>query len=217
MAVSISILDLSSVLTQTDASTFFGEKEKKRLENIKNPQRRRESEAGLVALRRAIGDRKLCDVADVVRDENGKPHFEKNIGLVFNISHSERLSAAAVLDGDGIGIGIDVECVKSEKSEKLLKIARRYFSKSELELFFESGDTLEFYKTWTKKEARAKLFGVGLSAILGEENEPQEECVTTCFLVEYLGQSYVLSVSAEKSVEDDVRFILDKGISLKSL
>ncbi len=211
MAVRICVLDLSGVSAVNNRKFLFGEAENKRLEKIKNPTRRHESEAGLLALEKAIGNRAFCDV---VRDEYGKPRFERNIGLDFNISHSGSLSVAAVCDGEEGRIGVDIELVKEERSHSLLRIAERYFSESEKEHFCKSRDVLEFYKAWTAKEARAKLLGVGLAKALGEKKEPRRAFFTSHFLVEHLGEKYFLSLCTETGEGEEIEFVFEGDISI---
>ena len=210
MGITVCILLSSCVSTATN-ETVFGEIENKRLEKIKNPTRRRESKAGLVALKKALGRRAFCDV---VRDEHGKPRFEKNIGIDFNISHSGSLSLAAVCDGEGNRIGVDIELVREERLDSLLRIAERYFDESEKERFCKSKNVLEFYRLWTAKEAHAKLLGVGLSKALGEKKEPSGEIFTSHFLVEHSGEKYILSVSTETDEDEEIEFVFEGDIAV---
>ncbi len=211
MAVRICVLDLSCISTETSINSVFGEAENRRIEKIKNPTRRKESEAGLLALKKALDGKSFCGI---VRDEYGKPRFEKDIGLDFNISHSGRLSVAAVCDREEKRIGVDIELVKEKRLDSLLRIAERYFSESEKEHFLKSRDVLEFYKAWTAKEARAKLLGVGLAKALDEKKEPRRAFFTSHFLVENLGEKYILSLSTETGGGEEIEFVFEGDISV---
>lgn len=212
MSVRICVLDLSCVSPDKCADLGFGEAERQRLERIKNPTRRLESEAGLIALKKALAHRAFCDV---VRDGYGKPRFERDVGLDFNISHSGRLSVAAVCDEDEGRIGVDIELAKSqEKTEKLFRIADRYFKETEKEIFDETKNVLDFYRLWTVKEAEAKLIGIGLSEMLGIKKECQGTFDTHSFVVEHSGKKYILSVCTENETSREIEFVFDGDISI---
>lgn len=209
VAVRICVLD-SSVLPLPESDiTCFGKAENKRLEEIKNPARRQESRAGLLALRKAVGDRDYCDI---VRDGYSKPRFERDVGLSFNISHSGNLSVAAVCDGGEKRIGVDIELVKEKSFESCLRIADRYFGESEYQKLKDSRDISEFYKVWTAREAYSKLLGKGLSWMLGNKNESVAVLSTFHFSLTYSGCEYVLCLCTENEANEEIDFILDGGI-----
>ncbi len=214
MAVSICVLDLLSVSTEKNCIESFGEAEEKRIEAIKNPTRRQESVAGLTALKKALGNRAFCSI---VRDQNGRPRFEKDMGIDFNISHSGSLAVAAVCDGNDTCIGVDIELVKTEKLQPLLRVAERYFEDTEKEKFYKTHDVLNFYKAWTAKEAKAKLLGVGLAKSLGEKKEPPRAFFTSHYLVLHSGERYVLCLCSAVDGREDIDFITEHDTSVSPL
>lgn len=98
---------------------------------------------------------------------NGKPQIavaQNQIGLNFNISHSEKLAIIAV--SLGRRIGIDVE---RYRTIEFLEIASRYFSDCEYrELSMLPQDELRnsFFAYWTRKEALLKAIGKGIGTLL---------------------------------------------------
>lgn len=94
--------------------------------------------------------------------ENGKPYLKKPLlKIYFNITHSANIGLIALTDiGD---IGIDVELFRENFSTE--KIARRFFSATEVEDFLNLPDknkSLGFFNCWTRKEAFIKALGLGL-------------------------------------------------------
>ncbi|MGN1412399.1 MAG: 4'-phosphopantetheinyl transferase family protein [Oscillospiraceae bacterium] len=90
----------------------------------------------------------------------GKPYLKSYLDYDFSISHSYDHIAFV---SNNLPIGIDIEKVKSAN----LKIAKRFFTSNEYEHILKSDNLdLEFFKTWTMKEAYIKMLGVGLSKSL---------------------------------------------------
>ena len=176
---------------------WFGTAEIRRILAIKNERRRAESIAGLVALKNALGDMTTVSIS---RDANGRPCFADRTGIDFNISHSGNLSVAALIITPSGRVGVDIERVEvGEKKEDMhRRIAERYFSTEEKLSFDASPTSVEFYRIWTEKEARAKLTGVGLAKLLSlgrEDNEIQnEEYHLEHFLLSCENEKYVLTV-----------------------
>lgn len=82
--------------------------------------------------------------------------------LHFNISHSENILALAVLMNRNIGI--DVEVVRPEID--FLSVAKLHFDPESLQMLCSvqpSKISQLFYRLWTRKEALAKLEGVGIA------------------------------------------------------
>lgn len=87
--------------------------------------------------------------------------------IEFNLSHSG--ARASVVVSEGNSVGIDIEQYK--KLEDHLKIARRYFTKKELQVLkqFDPGISGQrFIQLWTAKEAFIKARGLGLSIPLNQ-------------------------------------------------
>ena len=176
--------DFSGEQNALISSLPFGESEKSRLNSIKNPSHKAESLAALVALNDMAQD--SSEDLTVSRTDNSKPYF-KSSALQFSLSHSGRLSVAALCERP---VGIDVELLdKSRNNEKLIG---RFFSEEEKEILYSSADSsLSFYSIWTKKEALTKISGDGLSGI-------KEKNSISCFSHQYLlrlqTETYVMSV-----------------------
>ncbi|XP_059306098.1 uncharacterized protein LOC132057492 [Lycium ferocissimum] len=85
--------------------------------------------------------------------------------LHFNISHTSSLIACGVTINSPIGV--DVEEKQRTTKHNILALARRYFSKHELEVLTAIRDPYiqnqEFVKLWTLKEAYVKALGKGFS------------------------------------------------------
>lgn len=85
--------------------------------------------------------------------------------LHFNISHTSSLIACGVTIKSPIGV--DVEEKQRTTKHNTLTLARRYFTKHELDVLTAIGDPYiqqqEFIKLWTLKEAYVKALGKGFS------------------------------------------------------
>src|SRR5689334_7179358 len=95
----------------------------------------------------------------------GKPALESGHTLRFNLSHSNEVALLAVtLDAE---LGVDVEHIRADFASE--DIARRYFSRAEVEVFnsLPPEERVEaFFRCWTRKEAYIKAIGKGFSHAL---------------------------------------------------
>lgn len=95
----------------------------------------------------------------------GKPALESGHTLRFNLSHSNEVALLAVtLDAE---LGVDVEHIRADFASE--DIARRYFSRAEVEVFnsLPPEERVEaFFRCWTRKEAYIKAIGKGFSQAL---------------------------------------------------
>ncbi|WP_299102867.1 4'-phosphopantetheinyl transferase superfamily protein [uncultured Winogradskyella sp.] len=94
--------------------------------------------------------------------EFGKPKFEQNTDLNFNVSHSGDLATIGFVTNHTIGI--DIEKIKNDFDT--FEIASNFFSKKEiadLQLISKPEQYIAFYRCWTRKEALIKAIGSGLS------------------------------------------------------
>ncbi len=90
----------------------------------------------------------------------GKPALDSR--LSFNISHSHGVALLAITEDRQIGI--DVEHIRADFATE--DIARRFFSRSEVESFNglqKEEQVAAFFRCWTRKEAFIKATGKGLS------------------------------------------------------
>lgn len=88
----------------------------------------------------------------------GKPYFPDYPDIHFNVSHSEKMVIAVFAD---IEVGCDIEYIDSID----LKLAERFFCKSEYEFIMEHQEQERneaFYRIWTIKESFMKAVGSGL-------------------------------------------------------
>ena len=154
--------------------------------------------AGLL-LKFALGRHGITN-AGILTEENGKPYTQ---GLFFNLSHSYDYVVCSVSTKP---VGCDVERI----SEGHLRIAERYFCKSETDYIFsfsEEKQAEEFFRLWTVKEAYMKLTGEGMrlslhsfSVDIGKEiTVTREGRKTDCSVREYGLCGYKLSVCAEEN------------------
>ncbi|MBI3550172.1 MAG: 4'-phosphopantetheinyl transferase superfamily protein [Elusimicrobia bacterium] len=92
----------------------------------------------------------------------GKP-FLAGSPLRFNVSHSGAIALLAFArDAD---VGVDIERVREMPDAQ--DIVDKYFSQADKAAFRRSAcDTRAFFEIWTRKEARLKAEGVGLSGAL---------------------------------------------------
>lgn len=95
----------------------------------------------------------------------GKPALGSGHTLRFNLSHSNEVALLAVtLDAE---LGVDVEHIRADFASE--DIARRYFSRVEVEAFNAlppEERVAAFFRCWTRKEAYIKAIGKGLSQAL---------------------------------------------------
>ncbi len=100
-------------------------------------------------------------------NEHGKPFIQPDCGLRFNLSNS--LGMVVCLVAEGVEVGVDVE--SRTRSDQMLSIARRVFSKEEIDQLEELDDTAKLDRAlslWTLKESYIKARGMGLALPLEE-------------------------------------------------
>ena len=214
MSLRLAVLENTNLNTSFSVSKTFGELEERRVLTMKNERRRAESLAGLEALYKALNGRR---VGDIERDSEGRPFFVGDVGIDFSISHSGCLSVAALLEGNLGRVGVDVEKIDEKKEDTQRRIAGRYFSDEENLAFLRHSTPLEFYKIWTAKEARAKLFGFGLAQMLSVDRtvKRNEDVFIFHFLLTCKNEKYVLALGTSK--DEKIDFICGDGISVSAI
>ncbi|MEO8211506.1 MAG: 4'-phosphopantetheinyl transferase superfamily protein [bacterium] len=98
--------------------------------------------------------------------EKGKPYINNSF-IKFNLAHSHNYAVFAFTPGKEVGI--DIEYYR--ELQDALQIAKRYFSKSEIEEFENTSHEnikIAFFNCWTRKEAFIKAVGEGLSYPLAD-------------------------------------------------
>lgn len=94
--------------------------------------------------------------------EYGKPDFDFETNLKFNVSHSGNMAVIGFVLNDDIGI--DVEKIKTDFD--VFDIVSNYFSSLEIESLKElptKEQVKGFYRCWTRKESFIKAKAKGLS------------------------------------------------------
>ncbi len=94
----------------------------------------------------------------------GKPYFPDYPDIHFSVSHSEKMVLAVFADTE---VGCDIEYMDSVD----LKLAERFFCKSEYEFIMEQQKQERkeaFYRIWTIKESFVKAVGSGLMLPMDE-------------------------------------------------
>ncbi len=100
----------------------------------------------------------VCDIsAPLKKDGSGKPFFEGTPAYI-SLSHSNGRCLAAISDSN---IGADIEKIVGD-NERLLRIAKRYFTPDEAE-YVKVSPTKRFFEIWCKKESYLKYTGEGFS------------------------------------------------------
>jgi 4'-phosphopantetheinyl transferase len=98
---------------------------------------------------------------DFAMAEHGKPYLPAFPDLRFNLSHSHDMALVAVTHG--IEIGVDVE--RFRPMQECMAIAERFFpplEAAELAAVPPEGREVEFFRLWTRIEAKLKARGIGL-------------------------------------------------------
>ncbi|MFS4481476.1 4'-phosphopantetheinyl transferase family protein [Hyunsoonleella sp. 2307UL5-6] len=99
---------------------------------------------------------------NLIYSEFGKPYFDMDTTLKFNVSHAEDLAVIGFVNN--YDFGIDVEYTK--RTFDILDIVDNYFSKHEIKALKKIAKPLQteaFYRGWTRKEAFVKAKSKGLS------------------------------------------------------
>lgn len=105
----------------------------------------------------------------IERTANGKPFFPGHPQLRFNLSHSGSFALCAL---DGSPVGVDIEVIRPHHP----RLAERVCSPAELEWVGAQADPLRaLLSLWTKKEARVKQDGRGLTVPLREIYVPFDD------------------------------------------
>lgn len=169
-------------LAETDLDEMYACCSRTRQEEadrVKSELKRRESlGAGYLLF---LLKKRFSIAEDPVVLQGGKPVFQGENRLHFNISHSGGYVALAFGKEP---LGVDIECVKW----KDLKVAKRFFRQEEYDYLAEKAGAEQtdiFCRMWTGKEAVLKASGAGLSLPLNSFSVLEE-------MVECSGKQYEL-------------------------
>ncbi len=140
---------------------------------------------------------------DVTLD--GKPFLKNISGVYFSLSHSGKRAVCLISDRQ---IGVDIEWKHRKQLQKgqerrLEAIAKKCFSKDELEEYNEASDVEKveiFLRNWTRKEAYSKAIGKGLSMDFAKILE-EESKFLSFWIDDYYVSMYAESHFAGKELE----------------
>ena len=162
--MTISIDLMTRVLSQGDTSLLCDD-ERDRAACFHNSSDQRRYIAGRTWLRRTLGTR-LDRPPQELRfsyARYGKPRVDHADGVHFNLAHSGDIAVLAI--GKEAPVGVDVERARKDIYDR--RAAALVFHESELQAIDESEDPdRRFVDIWTRKEAIAKVNGMGLQRSL---------------------------------------------------
>ena len=159
--------DISEVNTDCLKETYLSIASnhiKEKVTRLKSDNAIRETLSAYLLLHKACEELGL-DGSDreIATDGYGKPYFVNRPDKYFNISHSHERVMCAIGD---VPVGCDVQKIE-DKSERALKIAKRFFTKEEFEKLMSVEEKEErnafFFRMWTLKESYIKCVGGGLA------------------------------------------------------
>lgn len=157
----------------------------------------------------------LCakDMPDIVKNEDGKPFFEGERQIHFNLSHSGDYAVCAMSDDV---CGVDIQEIRPFKEQ----FARRFFSEKEQE-YMEAqillGKSLEVVGTeiWSKKESLGKCRGYGLT--MGTQILDTQECAEQiCVVYVLTEEGYVISYCSNNAWKESAEIYEVKYKELES-
>lgn len=125
----------------------------------------RKSEELLKCALEAYWDKTISHLPKVERTDKGKPYFQELPTLHFSISHSGEYWACA-FSNENVGMDLQ-ECsgrireTREETSERLIKMAGRFFHGVEKEFVVKNGFE-QFFTVWAAREAYVKYTGQGI-------------------------------------------------------
>lgn len=132
---------------------------------------------------------KIGDI-EFMYNENQKPSIISKENLYFSISHSCSIIGVAVNDHP-IGLDLEVEKVIN------LDIAKEFYSQEECcQIFKRSNNNIykDFFKVWTQKESRLKLFGDNFLSLM--KKAPRSKCITQTVCCNIDADDVIISASS---------------------
>ena len=127
---------------------------RERLLRVKDPVRRREPLCAYLLLRLAFRETYGWEtLPDITLSPRGKPCFPDHPDVHFNLSHT---SGAVLVGLSDQPIGVDIECIRPMSPASLERLAAGVAEQ-------------DFFPCWVRREARAKLDGTHMGALLRTE------------------------------------------------
>ncbi len=145
---------------------FVTDEEKQRAETMSSVRRKNEWLASRALLRACLLHYTDCapQALQFEKTEAGKPVLADPISnCAFNLSHSSRWIACAVVRAQCVGIDVDCDTRRNRTDD----IAKQYFHPTEQEVLQNLSDEAQrkqqFFRYWTLKEAYIKACGTTIS------------------------------------------------------
>lgn len=113
-------------------------------------------------------------------NEHGKPMFKTAPDLHFNLSHSGKMVAAAIMKSDAVSasLGIDIQKMSVFREG----VACRVFNSGDIRMLQELSDEDErnhcFTSLWTRYEARVKASGTGIKWNDNDDEDCQDSSLS---------------------------------------
>ena len=145
---------------------------------------------------KALADVGITEIGEISLGEYGKPSL-KNAPF-FSLAHTDKAAVCAVSDSD---VGVDCERIKKPD----MRVAKRFFTESEL-AYVNGGDVPErFFAVWTAKESYVKANGMGLSMPLASFSVFD---VSGYVITPYRTQDLLVSVCSRDVPEKEPEFVI---------
>ena len=157
MAIKLWAAELERPLTEKEAerlTTLLPPGRRERLLRVKDPVRRREPLCAYLLLRLAFRETYGWEtLPDITLSPRRKPCFPDHPDVHFNLSHT---SGAVLVGLSDQPIGVDIECIRPMSPASLERLAAGVSER-------------DFFPCWVRREARAKLDGTHMGALLRTE------------------------------------------------
>ena len=164
----------------------FGPEYRRHMDEKRHPGHKKASICAWLLLEAGLKRMGCAKMPEVTFLEGGKPVFRDG-KKHFSLSHSSRLAAVIISDGN---CAVDVEIIDRKAEEKL---KNRCMHANEI----ASG--MDFFECWTKKECLGKLSGRGISIRPCEIDLTAEKTAFfTRTVCDSEGKTYFLSAAGEK-------------------
>lgn len=131
---------------------------RERLERVRDRARWREPLCAYAILRRALWERwRWRDLPEMTVSSMGKPGFPGYPEVQFNLSHTGGAVVIALADQP---VGVDIEHIRPVSERAMRRLA-------------DTEHVTDFFRSWVRREARAKRSGNGVGTMLESETPMQ--------------------------------------------